>query len=65
MMNRFPYNLRKCSSVSFPSGRIHRFYVKTIIALLGKAEIVELFEQTLIGGFSCVNTPLSFDSKLL
>ena len=65
MMNRFPYNLRKCLSVSSPSGRTQRFYVKTIIALPRKAEIVELFEQTLIGGFSCVNTPLSFDSKLL
>ena len=65
MMNRFPYNLRKCLSVSSPSGCIHRFYVKTIIALPRKAEIVELFEQTLIGGFSCINTPLSFDSKLL
>ena len=65
MMNRFPYSPRKCSSVSSPSGCIHRFYAKTIIVLPTKAEIVELFEQTLIGGFSCVNTLLSFDSKLL
>ena len=35
------------------------------MALPTWAEIVDLFEQTLIGGFSCVNAWLGFDSKLL
>ena len=39
MMNRFPYNPRKCSSTSSLSGCIHRFPSKTIIALPTKAEI--------------------------
>ena len=30
-----------------------------------RAKIVDLFEQTLIGRFSCFNTRLKFDSKLL
>ena len=64
MMNRFPYNPRKCLSASSLSGCIHRFLSKTIIALPTKAEIVQLFEQTLIGGFSCVNTRLSFNWKI-
>ena len=63
MMNRFPYNPGNCSSASLLSGCFHRFISKMIIALPTKAEIDELFEQTLIGGFSCVNTRLSFDSK--
>ena len=65
MMNRFPYNPRKSSSASSLSGCIHRFLSNTIIALPAKVEIAELFEQTLIGGFSCENTRLSFDSKNL
>ena len=44
---------------------IHRFLSKTIIALATQAEIVDFFGQTLIGGLSCVNTRLGFDSKLL
>ena len=45
MMNKFPYNPRKCSSGSSLSGCIHRFLSKTIIALPAKAEIVDLFQQ--------------------
>ena len=29
------------------------------------AETIELFEKTLIGGFSCVNTCLAFDINML
>ena len=65
MMNRFPYNPRKCSSASSLSTCIHKFLAKRIITLLTKAKVVELFEQTLIGGFSCVNTCLTFSSKTL
>ena len=64
MMRKFPYNPRKCTSASSLSGCIHRFLLKAIIALPTQAEIVDLFEQTLIGGFSNVNTRLGFDSKI-
>ena len=65
MMQKFPYNPRKCTSASSHSGCIHRFSLKAIIALPTRAEIVDLFEQTLVGGFSCVHTTLGFDLKLL
>ena len=65
MMQKFPYNLRKCISVSSLSGCIHQYLSKAIIALRTQAEIVKLFEETLIGGFSCVNTRLAFDSIIL
>ena len=65
MMQKFPYNSRKCTSASSLSGCIHRFLSKAIVALPTRAEVVDLFEQALIGGFSCVNTRLDFDSKLL
>ena len=61
MMQKFSYNPRKCTSPSSLSGCIHRFLSKAIIALPTQAEIVDLFEQTLIGGFICVNTRLGFD----
>ena len=64
-MNRFPYNPIECLLASCLSGRIHRFLAKTIITLPTKAKIAELFEQTLIGGFSCVKARLSFNSKTL
>ena len=36
-----------------------------IIALPTCPKTVELFEKKLIGGFSCVNTALAFDTKIL
>ena len=65
MMNRFPYNTRKCSSASSLTTCIHRFLAKRIITLPKKAKVAELFEQTLIGGFSFVNACLTFGSKTL
>ena len=38
---------------------------KVILALPTKYEHVEIFEQTVIGGFSSVNTRLVFDSQIL
>ena len=63
-MKKFPYNLQKCFSASSLSGCIHRFVSKAIIAFPTQVEIVDLFERTLIGGFSCVNTRI-VDSKNL
>ena len=38
---------------------------KHCIALPTDAEHVRLFEKTLIGDFSCVNTRLAFDTEIL
>ena len=47
------------------SGSIEKDLSNTIISLPTNNEHVELFEKTLIGGFSCVNTRLSFDTEIL
>ena len=65
MMKKFPYNPDKYTSTSSLSSCIHWCLSKAIIWLQTQAETVDLFEQTLIGGFSCVNTRLSFDLKIL
>ena len=65
MIRKFLYNPRKFTSASSLSGCIHTFLSKAIIALPTQAEIVDLFEKTLIGRFSCVNTRLGLDSKIL
>ena len=61
----FKYNPRKCNSVSSFSGCVHRNKSKCCIALPTDAEFVRVFEKTLIGGFSCVNTRLTFDTDIL
>ena len=47
------------------SGCVHRNKTKCLIALHTDAEQVKIFERTLIGGFSCVNIRLAFDSQIL
>ena len=44
---------------------LEREISKVILALPTKCEHVEIFEQTVIGGFSSVNTRLVFDSQIL
>lgn len=61
----FKYNPKKCNSSSSFSGCVHRNKSKCFIALPTNAEHVRAFEKTLIGGFSCVNTRLSFDTNIL
>ena len=56
MKNTYGFNLRKCNSASSMSGCIEREMSKIIIALPTKDEHVEIFKETIIGGFSCVNT---------
>ena len=53
------------ASASSLSRYIHRFLSKAIIAIPTRTEIVDLCEQTFIRGFTCINTRLGFDSKLL
>ena len=37
---------------------------KIIIALPTSSKVVDIFEKTLTGGFSCVNTRLAFDTEI-
>ena len=65
MQNAYGFNLRKFNSASSMSGCIEREMSKIILALPTKYEHAEIFEQTVIGGFSSVNTRLTFDSQIL
>ena len=69
--NRFQYmhelygfNPSRCNSASTFSGFIEREMSKVIIALPKSNESVEIFEQTITGGFSSVNTRLVFDTEI-
>ena len=62
MQNTYGFNPRRCNSASSMSGCIEREMSKIILALPTKYELVEIFEETVIG---CVNTRLAFDSKIL
>ena len=59
----FRFNPRKCNSASALSGYAHRNKSKCNIVLPQDAEVVKLFEKTLIGGYSCINTRLAFDTE--
>ena len=61
----FKYNPRKCNSASSFSGCVHKNKSKCCIAPPTDAEHVRAFEKTLIGGFSCVNRRLAFDTNIL
>ena len=63
MQNETGYNPRKINSASKLSSCIQREQSKCILALPTGNCHVEIFEKT--GGFSCVNTRLSFDTELL
>ena len=65
MQNTYGFNPRRCNSASSMSGCIERDMFKVILALPTKYEHVEIFEKTVIGGFSSVNTRLAFDSQIL
>ena len=60
----FKFNPRKCNSASSLSGCAHRDKNKCCIALQRDAGHVRVFEKSLIGGFSCVNTRLAFDTDI-
>ena len=47
------------------SGCIETEISKIILALPTKYDHVEIFEEDVIEGFSCVNTRLAFDSQIL
>ena len=65
MQDTHGFNPRRCNSASSMSGCIERDMSKIILALPTKYDHVKIFEQTVTGGFSSVNTRLAFDSQIL
>lgn len=61
----FRCNPRKCNSASSFSECAQRDQSKCSIALPTGSEHVRFFEKTLIGGLSCVNIRLAFDTQIL
>ena len=61
----FKYNRRKCNSASSFSSCVHIDKSKCLVALPTDAEHVRVFKKRLVGGFSCVNTTLAFDTQTL
>ena len=60
----FKFNPRKCNSASSFSGCIQRNKSKCNIVLPTDVKKIRVFENTLIGGYSCVNTRAAFDTEL-
>ena len=60
----FKFNPRKCNSASSLSGTVHRSKSKCNIVIPTNAEQIRVFEKTLIGGYSCVNKRMTFDTEL-
>ena len=60
----FKFNPRKCNSASSFSGTVHRNKNKCNIVMPTNAEQIRVFKKTLIGGYSCVNTRMAFDTEL-
>ena len=65
MQDKLVYNPRIINSASKLSGCIQREKPKCILALPIHNTQMEIFEKTLSGGFSSVNTRLSFGTELL
>ena len=65
MHDQYDFNPRKCNSARTLSGCIEREMLRVIIALPTSNVVVDIFEQTITGGFSSVNTRLAFDTEIL
>ena len=65
MNDTYRFNPRKCNSASSMSGYIEREMSRITLALPTKLEHVEIFEQTVTGGFSSVITKLAFNTQIL
>ena len=59
------YHLRQCNSASTLNRCIERDTGKEVIALSMNNDAVEIFEKTLTGGYSCINTRLGFNTEIL
>ena len=64
MFEKLGFNPRKWNLASKLSGCVQGEHSKAILTLPTNNSIMETFEETLTGGFSCVNTRLSFNIKL-
>ena len=64
LRNLFKYNAKKCNSASSFSGCVRRLRSKCCIALPTDAEIIRVFEKTVMDGYSCVNTRMGFDTEI-
>ena len=60
----FKFKPRKCNSASSFSSCVQRFKSKCCIALATDAEVIRVFEKTLIEGYNCVNTRMAFDTDV-
>ena len=65
MHKKFGYNPRKCNSASTLSNCVQRNQSKVIITLPTNYEHAEIFENTLIGGYTCVNNRIGFNTEVL
>ena len=65
MFKKYHYNPRKCNWASTLSGCIQRDLSKVILTLPTCNDHVEVFEKTLTGVFSSVNTRMGFDTEIL
>ena len=65
MHEMYDFNPRHCNLASTFSGGIERYKYKVIIALPTCLNIIQLFKKALIGGFSCVNTRVAFDTEIV
>ena len=63
LQKRFKYNPKKCNSASLFSGCVHRLKSKCKIVLSTNAETIRVFEKTVLGGYSCINTRMGFDTN--
>ena len=59
MHHSYGFNPRRCKSTSSMSGCIEREMSRIILSLPTKLEHLEMFEQTVTGSFSPVNTRYS------
>ena len=60
----FKFNPKKCNTASSFSGCVQRLKSKCCIALPTNAEVIRVFEKTVMGGYSCINTRMAFDTEI-
>ena len=65
MHKKIGFNPRKCNSASTLSGCVQRNQSKVILTFPTNYEHAEIFEKTLIGGYSCVNNRIGVDTEIL
>ena len=60
----FKYSPKICNSASSFSGCVHKLKSKCRIVLPTNAKTVRVFEKTVLGRYSCINTRIGFDTNL-